>query len=140
MSRTTSPRTPSCGCSCCVNGQCADPAECQKALIGVGVAVGVILIAIVAYCIYRRRQQQQNNAAYGGQMVASGYATSPMVGGGGGQPPCYSAGGPTTMCPQDGACALVNDPSHQMQYLHRCAFPRPCPYVQDPHHAKNFLH
>ena len=114
----------------------------------------------VAWYWWRRRQNQQMLMMQQGppQMMMMSYPQQnpyqqqPYMGapvgyqGGGYQP--YQPPPPqpmnlptaTALCPSDGACTMVNDPTHQLQFVHSCAFPKPCPYQSDPHHSKNFRH
>lgn len=51
-----------CGCSCCINGECAEDEECEQVAIVAGIVVGAIVVAIgctvAMYFLYRRRMRR----------------------------------------------------------------------------------
>jgi hypothetical protein len=88
------PATHSCGCECCINGECADTKECKKVGIIIGVVVALVVVGSVVACYYcrvRRNRQLRQNALMRSQQVTHVAYAQPtpvmVVGGGAQQPP-----------------------------------------------------
>eukprot|EP00759_Apiculatamorpha_spiralis_P025895 PhF_6_TR29158/c0_g1_i1/m.42619 len=129
--------TGSCGCSCCINGRCADPSECDQVIWWMCLILTIIAVFLCVFIVCRAKRRNNTwRAMSTSQRTVSSSSSPPTV-------PWSSSYQqqhyPKEKCPHDGMCMLVNDAAHQMQYLHTCAFPN-CPYIVNPYHNAVFIH